>query len=462
MKIKFIFVVYFAFVIIFLQLSCNLAVATPVLQDDTLIEEAEKKYEDKKSQILSYKNDFCSMESFASLMIAESEDLYESKIDFPVTNIEMIEKNGDKVCRVAFRCTWCRTDKITTDIYFRRNSLGKLEFDTTQGTDASNTLYFLAVWLERPQSVKELIEKGADVNYKYKDNVDSFFTRNLIGFKYSDIIKVCVENGANIHEQYIIHDGPGSTMYKRTPLGTAVNMNDVDSVALFLERGVDPNVPYITIYPDGTETKSYPIERTISFTDPAMSKLLLQYGAKIPKYGYVDGQKMPLIWAVMLDNPFNLVERLSLWLSHGGDVNAEYRFSRPITIYGSDKKMKRIIPDYKEKKPVDYAEENNMRDVIDILQKFGAHPKHEITNLHWCNTDLGKQICGTFINNTDVPMSAVLITLNLYDAEEARVGETVIMGNNLNSKEKWKFKTTAEIGPEVKSFKIQQVDNLDL
>ena len=89
-------------------------------------------------------------------------------------------------------------------------------------------------------------------------------------------------------------------------------------------------------------------------------------------------------------------------------------------------------------------------------------PKHEITNLHWCNTDLGKQICGTFINNTDVPMSAVLITLNLYDAEEARVGETVIMGNNLNSKEKWKFKTTAEIGPEVKSFKIQQVDNLDL
>ena len=86
------------------------------------------------------------------------------EIELPVDDIELVELSGEKFCKVAFRCSWCGTDNITTQLFFKRTTAGKLEFDVNQGTDATNTLYFLAVWINNPETVKDLISKGADVN----------------------------------------------------------------------------------------------------------------------------------------------------------------------------------------------------------------------------------------------------------------------------------------------------------
>ncbi len=420
-------------------------------------ESLQKKWVEKKNRLLNYNEDFCNLNAFKSLLDSHNE-YKKDEIEVPVDDIKLVEISGEKLCKISFSCTWCGEDKITTQLFFRKSSSGKLEFDVDHGTDASNTLYFLAVWINNPETVKDLINKGADVNYKYKENKDSFFTRIIgIGSKYFELAKLCIENGANISDQYTILDNFSPTIYKQTPLMKAINGNDIKTAELLLQKGVDLNIPQVTIKEDGQKTELLPIERVIPVSDPEWLKLLLKHGAKVPEYGYVDGQKMPLVWAVILDNPDNLVERLGLWLANGANANAEFRFNTEIKTFNSDGTIKRIKPDYKTQQPIEYAENNNMLDVVQLLQKYGAKPKHEVIDVRWCNTEFGRQICGTFINNTDTSLISVYIEFSLYDQDGAIVDITNAAVTNLGPKEKWKFNASV-YNKNVKSYKLKEIN----
>ncbi len=397
------------------------------------LEQSRKLEEERERKVLNYDNKFCNLGAFYKL-IKPSKDTTLESLAYYVRDIELIEGSESELCKVLYRCTRCYVG-TETELFFEKKQNGEYEFNVKQGIDASSILYSLGGDIHNLATIKELIDKGADVTYQPQKN-KSNFCLSIMDSGNLDLVKMCLNYISDINTQYSTEYN-GET-FIQTPLYTAVEHNNVDVARFLLEKGANPNIPRILKRADEIY-KTYPIERTIFFADTTMAKLLLKHGARMPDIvKYTVGDK-PLIWGILQDRAGNVAERLDLWLSLGADMNAYYKFQ----------------------KPIEYAEKNKMFDVVQVLQKYGAKPQHEITDLRWCNTEYSKQICGTFINNTESTLKTVYITFSVYDSENAIIGDAMAYNTNLGPKEKWKFEAISTVDSGVRSYKLKEITIFD-
>jgi cytohesin len=80
-------------------------------------------------------------------------------------------------------------------------------------------------------TVKDLIKKGADVNFKNRFGHSALHTAAAYG--YTKIAKLLIESGADLNAQ---------TNYNETALHHAVNNNDFEFAKLLIKKGADLNI----------------------------------------------------------------------------------------------------------------------------------------------------------------------------------------------------------------------------
>lgn len=205
--------------------------------------------------------------------------------------------------------------------------------------------------------VKELIEKGADVNFKDKDSMNALIWASYSG--YNDIVKLLIENKTEINAKgrlctmcdnetalslaassgyleivkLLLNNGADikfKTKDKKTALTAAISQGHIEIVKLLLEKGaeVERNILSQIWYTDNLRSRS-----SMSINDyhkkiksesennliPELVKLLIEKGAdvNVKSDRYQTGGKTPLTWAV--EN--NQTDFVKLLIEKGADVN---------------------------------------------------------------------------------------------------------------------------------------------
>jgi ankyrin repeat protein len=115
------------------------------------------------------------------------------------------------------------------------------------------------------QSVKLLLDHGADPNFRLEHTDDGIFFEHscLSAACYSGdmrIVKLLLDCGASIRS-------PGAL-----PAAARASGKNIDMMRLFIEAGVDPNVP-------DEKCRETPLEIACMRSDPEAVELLLEYGA---------------------------------------------------------------------------------------------------------------------------------------------------------------------------------------
>lgn len=462
---------------------------------------------------------WCGMNTFAKLLFGDSTRFTVKDIEKYVGDINVVKTNAGDVCKVG----WSGGTRETA-VFFRQAIGEKYAFDITQGTNATSTLYELMFFLVNTDAIQYLIDNGAAIDEHLKDDETLLFVATIAN--NTEAIKVFARNGLNVNQERKSLGGHILT----TPLYDAVDWNKPDVVKTLLALGAEPNkASKMFGHELGDKT---PIIRSVPLTDPSISKILIEYGVKLPETVFVKDVEMPLVWAVVKGNPENTVERLDVWLSNGADVNATWQGE---TI-------------------LDWAEQNGRQDVVELLKRYDAKNgtksesmpetkkdkrlfrykqcelentpeycdclighvskaigwidemvwlsggaltdasgrqalvqagflcaglnkktptyqeqkaqeetgmfnggKYKVSDLKFCDGIFGRAVCGVIENLTGQQQDVLLVYVNLYDADNIRVGEGMANINTVAPHEKIRFETVGDIDDSVVSFKVREI-----
>lgn len=83
--------------------------------------------------------------------------------------------------------------------------------------------------------------------------------------------------------------------------------------------------------------------------------------------------------------------------------------------------------------------------------------KYKVSDLKFCDGIFGRAVCGVIENLTGQQQDVLLVYVNLYDADNIRVGEGMANINTVAPHEKIRFETVGDIDDSVVSFKVREI-----
>ncbi|SFJ75093.1 ankyrin repeat domain-containing protein [Thermoflavimicrobium dichotomicum] len=158
--------------------------------------------------------------------------------------------------------------------------------------DFAETPLITAVWDERIDVVKFLLEQGVDVNHQDRDGNSALHVAAALGSE--KMAKLLLSAGADVHLQ---------NEDEITPLIDAVKNNQISVVPLLLEHGANPNIAPFHDEP--------PLHIATRTDNREMIELLLKHGAD-PNFRDSSGETA-LHYAARYENK----ELISILLKHG-------------------------------------------------------------------------------------------------------------------------------------------------
>ncbi len=109
-----------------------------------------------------------------------------------------------------------------------------------------DAIYYAVIGANNIDIIKLLIEHGAALNNKYIDNIrPEYLLINACKKGDINVLKLLVSNGADVN---IIEKN--KSIYNPSPLQIAIEMNRLDMVQLFADKGI--NINYPIVYPSNT------------------------------------------------------------------------------------------------------------------------------------------------------------------------------------------------------------------
>ena len=168
--------------------------------------------------------------------------------------------------------------------------------------------------------VKELIDQGAEIDVVYEGG--PIFT-SLIwasGNGYTDVVEYLIEKGANINQKM---------REDVTPLMWACVKKQIDIMELLIKKGADINVK-----DEGGDT---PLMHASNYGYMNIVEMLVEKGANVNEV--TNGKRTALMKAVMNEH-YEIAEYL---ITNGADVNAKDRDGKTALMFAEDEKMKKTI-----------------------------------------------------------------------------------------------------------------------
>lgn len=157
------------------------------------------------------------------------------------------------------------------DIDYIRESLGNIPNNLTDDVELHRCIFY-AIDSREPEIVKIFLEQGCPVNIEDESGYSLLYT--AIDDGYDEIVQLLIEAGVNVNGL------TGSSC--RTPLGTAVDYDDLNCVKLLLEAGANINTVLLNAISNLNRSLHTTPDRDteeIKNNQRQIIKLLLQYSA---------------------------------------------------------------------------------------------------------------------------------------------------------------------------------------
>ena len=168
--------------------------------------------------------------------------------------------------------------------------------------------------------VKELIDQGAEIDVVYEGG--PIFT-SLIwasGNGYTDVVEYLIEKGANINQKM---------REDVTPLMWACVKEQIDIMELLIKKGADINVK--------DEEGDTPLMHASNYGYMDIVEMLVEKGANVNEV--TNGKRTALMKAVMNEH-YEIAEYL---IANGAHVNAKDSDGKTALMFAEDEKMKKTI-----------------------------------------------------------------------------------------------------------------------
>ncbi len=422
----------------------------------------------------------CGEPSFAKLLFNHkniNNHLY-TTIKSLSTNITTVEKTKKQTtCRV-------RLSQTGTPVYvfYTIDKKYNVSFDTTQSTNASETLFYMAPVLLNTEAIKDLISKGADPYFKtntittqestlsrfvmlgrtdavklclktpIKNDDMTFLGVNLpkfgpVFFGYNtlmlaistgntEMIKLLLSKGAST--DVVISATTNNQKIQNTPLITAISKanysNDTSIIQLLLQNGAYVNQQIQMNFGEYKEVY-YPLGFAIINKQFDIAKILVNNGADIENVMSDETQEFGALWLTVLTD-YTQIEFINTLLQNGANPNQLYNNTTLLS----------------------YANKHKYSDLSNTLSKYHAKENLELLEHGWCYSEYGtRRICGVVENNTDKTQNYLSVKFNLFDKDGYKIGSTSAYISELEPNTKWKFETSS-VKENATKYKFIEID----
>ncbi|MDR1474010.1 MAG: ankyrin repeat domain-containing protein [Lactobacillales bacterium] len=246
------------------------------------------------------------------------------------------------------------------------NSEG-VAIDDPHDKDGSTPL-FIAVQNEDQNTVKLLMEKGADANNVCKQGYSPLHL--AVQKKCPDIVQIILD-----YEGRVDINRPTNSSYGTTPLYIAASNGDIKSLQLLLDKGADPNIP--------NNQGEFPLDCAIDIEDLPIVNVLLDNRAGIntqhPTTGFT-----PLLRAICMNKSDEIALRL---IERGADITLKNSIGcTPFFVAAKNEKIDllKILhekdgntinePNDQNFTPLNFAAQHNLLKTLDCLTSLDANP----------------------------------------------------------------------------------------
>lgn len=447
---------------------------------------------------------WCDMNTFANLVIGQSTGDEYLQLKEKVKGISEVMLDERKLCRVLYDGFLCGVSK-TTELYFDEDG-----FVIGSSEEATKVLACLSDSIKTIDVIEELIAGGADIQSGYcalgglASNLTVVY--QAVSSENEVLLKTLLKRDANpnVLMRVSIDCKPSGT--ELSPINNAIAGKNAEIVSLLLEAGV--KIPEKGIYSMMFEVPIVwlPVLQNKNDGAPVLD-VLLKHGANIQhkydgeflfqltekqtvqktertetllefakRHGYNDVVKViekyenqneaipetkkderlfrykqcelentPEYCDCLIGHVSKAIGWIDemVWLSGGALTDASGRqalVQAGFLCAGLNKKT----PTYQEQKA---QEETGM---------FNGG-KYKVSDLKFCDGIFGRAVCGVIENLTGQQQDVLLVYVNLYDADNIRVGEGMANINTVAPHEKIRFETVGDIDDSVVSFKVREI-----